>query len=198
MNTRWRTQRARTANGRRRSRPVLVAAYVLGLAAFPGAVSLGQSSAPTLSGEATLEGGEQGRFQPLSWQLLAGFVYEVPGPFEEASAQAIARSRASVPERVRALDGKEVALRGYVIPLDTRRGRVTSFVLAASNQIGCCFGDSLAMNEWVAVDVPKGQEFESEPFEIATVLGKLHVGEEVEDGYVMGLYRMVPQKIRKG
>jgi hypothetical protein len=184
---------------RRRSRRGLVAAYVVALAVLPSAASLGQSDDPAIASPAKLEKGEEGHFQTLSWQTLAGFDYQLPDPLDETSPDEILRrSKALVPQRIRALDGKDVALRGFVIPLDVERGRITSFVLAATNQIGCCFGDSLFMNEWVIVDVPKGQTFECKPFELATVLGKLHVGEDVQDGFVMSLYRMLAQKIRKG
>jgi hypothetical protein len=187
------------SQGNRWTRLALIAAGGLALAALPSAVALGQPVDPSGAAQIHLDPGEERRFQPLSWRLLTSFAYDIPGLFEEASKEEIARrSEAIVPQQIRALDGKDVALRGYVIPLDTQGTRITSFVLAATNQITCCFGDSLAMNEWVIVDVPEGQEFESEPFEMATVLGRFDVGEDVQDGFVMSLYRMVPEKIRKG
>jgi hypothetical protein len=191
----------RPSRGRHASKRALIAAYLVGLAVFPQLMTLGFSSGPALAGEAVLEKGEAGRFQPIAWEALAGFAYdsEIPGMGEAASKEEIARrSKEIVPQRVRALDGKNIALRGYVIPTDMEGNLVRSFILSAKNEIGCCFGDGLAMNQWVAVEVPKGQEFECDPLELATVLGKLEVGEQVEDGYVMSLYRMAAQKIRKG
>lgn len=177
----------------------MISGCILALGMFSAVVAFGQSGESAIASAAKLEKGEEGHFEALSWQTLAGFDYQLPDPLEEASPDEILRrSKALVPQRIRALDGKDVALRGFVIPLDVERGRITSFVLAATNQIGCCFGDSLFMNEWVIVDVPKGQTFECKPFELATVLGKLHVGEDVQDGFVMSLYRMLAQKIRKG
>jgi len=193
-------RRRRGDSGWRRARIALIGAYLLGLATIPYAMTLGFSDSSATAGEAELRGEDPGGFRTVSWELLGGFPYEfeMPAALQEASADEIARRQQEIlPERIRDLDGASVALRGYVIPTHVERGQIRSFVLAAKNQVGCCFGDGLAMNQWVEVEVPADQEFRSEPFALATVLGRLEVGEEIEHGYVLSLYRLAAQKIRE-
>ena len=78
------------------------------------------------------------------------------------------------------------------------RGRITEFILTAKNEIGCCFGSGLSMNQWIHVAVQEGRAFDLEPFGIATVLGLLEVGEEVRGGTVMSLYRMREATVGSG
>ena len=89
-------------------------------------------------------------------------------------------------------------MRGYVVPITVTRGRITEFVLAAKNELGCCFGSGLSMNQWIHVAVQEGRSFELEPFAIATVLGLREVGEEVRMGTVLSLYRMREATVRSG
>ncbi len=185
----------------RRLKYALIATYLAGLALVPQWATLGLQSAPALAGEAELEGEEKGRFQAVSWDLLAGFPYEfeMPGALEDASPDVLAERNARlIPVEVRALDGRPIAIRGHVIPIRVTRGRVTEFILAAKNEIGCCFGDGLLMNQWIHVQVAEAQAFDYEPFAIATVLGVLDVGEEVREGTVLSLYRMSDVAVRSG
>ncbi|MGH0034512.1 MAG: DUF3299 domain-containing protein [Myxococcota bacterium] len=190
--------------GRTRSRRWLkygvIATYLAGLALVPQWVSLGFRSAPTPA-EAELEGEERESFQPVSWDTLGGFTYDlqVPGALEDASPEALSERHGQLfPPEVRALDRRPVAVRGFVLPISMRDGRITEFILAAKNEIGCCFGDGLSMNQWIHVAAPEGRSFDLEPLGVATVLGLLEVGEEVRRGTVMSLYRMREAKVRPG
>jgi hypothetical protein len=179
----------------------VIATYLAGLALAPQWVFLGFRSAPALAGAGELEGKEAERFQPVSWELLAGFPYdfEMPGALEDSSPDALAeRNQQLIPPEVRALDRRPIAVRGYVIPITITRGRVTEFILAAKNEIGCCFGDGLSMNQWIHVAVPEGRSFDLDPLSIATVLGLLEVGEKVREGTVLSLYRMHEATVRSG
>ncbi|MCG8589297.1 MAG: DUF3299 domain-containing protein [Proteobacteria bacterium] len=191
----------RASGPRRYAKFVFIGVYLLGLATVPYAMTLGFTNSPSNVDEAELESSEAGRFQTISWEQLSGFPYdfEIPGMLEQASEEEIERrSQEIIPPRVRALDGQPIALRGYVIPTHLEGDVVRAFILAAKNEAGCCFGAGLSMNQWVAVEVPREHEFRSQPFALATVLGKLEVGEKVKNGYVMSLYRMAAQKIREG
>ena len=186
---------------RRGVKYALIGAYLVALATVPQYATLSFGNQPALEGKPQLEKAEKSRYTPLSWELLAGFPYdfELPGILEGASEEEIARrNREILPEHVRALNGRRIALRGYVIPTHVEGNRIRSFILAAKNEIGCCFGAGLAMNQWVAVEVAADEAFWIDLFELATVFGELQVGEEIQDGYVMSLYRMNAQRIRKG
>ncbi len=179
----------------------LVATYLAGLALVPQWAFLGFRTAPALAEEARLEGREAERFQPVSWDVLGGFPYEfeMPGALEDASPEALAeRNERLIPPEVRALDRRPIAVRGYAIPITIERGRVTEFILAAKNEVGCCFGAGLAMNQWIHVAVPEGRSVDLDPYEIATVLGLLEVGEEVRQGTVLSLYRMREATVGSG
>ena len=195
------TESMRASGPRNHARLARLGACLLAVAAIPCASTHAVQGGGATAGIAELGRGEDGRFRTVSWDLLSGFPYdfEIPGMLEQASKEEIARrSREIIPARVRALDGQLIALRGYVIPTEMEGDVVRSFILAAKNEVGCCFGAGLSMNQWVAVEVPEGDGFRCDPFVLATVLGKIEVGEEVEDGWVLSLYRMAAQKIRKG
>ncbi len=186
---------------RRGLKYLVIAGYLLALALVPHLVFLGFRDAPVIAGEAELEGQERDAFQSVSWDTLASFPYdfELPGTLEDASPEALAqRNERLIPAQVRALDRLPIAVRGYVIPISIEQGRVTEFILAAKNEIGCCFGDGLSMNQWIHVFVPEGRSFDLQPFGVATVLGRLEVGEVVEQGTVMSLYRMREATVRSG
>ncbi len=179
----------------------VIACYLVGLALIPQWVSFGFRSAPALAEEAELEGVEAERFQPISWEDLGGFAYEfdTPGMLADASPEALAeRHERLIPAEVRALDRRPVAIRGFVLPISIVNGRVSEFILTAKNEMGCCFGDGLSMNQWIHVAVPEGRSTELKPFGIATVLGVLEVGEEVKRGTVLSLYRMNGAAVRPG
>jgi len=189
-----------TRRRRRAFKYGFIAAYLVGLCTVPFWISLGFQSSPVSAGVADLQDGERGRFEAISWELLSGFSYEfeMAGTLEEASPEALAqRHERLIPDQVRALDGRSVAVRGYVIPVTTTRGRVTRFILAAKNEIGCCFGDGLLMNQWILVEAPGGVDVELRPFMPATALGVLEVGEDVRKGTVMSLYRMRDAALRE-
>ncbi len=184
---------------RRRLKYGAVAAYLAALALFPQWASLGFLGTPALEGEAELRGGEEERFQPVSWDVLGGYLYdfEVPGVIGDG-APGFPAQRSSIPPEVRALDRQAVAVRGYAIPIAMERGRITEFILAAKNEVGCCFGDGLAMNQWILVAVPEETTLDLKTFAIVTVLGVLEVGEEVREGVVLSLYRMREATVRSG
>ncbi|MEM7412809.1 MAG: hypothetical protein AAF430_21430 [Myxococcota bacterium] len=183
---------------RRGFKYALVATYLGWLVFVPEWAFLGFRSGPVAE-EATLEQSEAERYPPISWETLGGFPYEfeVPGTLDNMTPAALTeRHERLIPSHVRALDRRTVALRGYVIPMVIERGRVTEFILAAKNELGCCFGDGLAMNQWVRVAVPEGEKVEFGKPKLATVLGVLEVGEEVLEGTVMSLYRMHDATVR--
>jgi len=190
-----------TEQGSRRGarlRWIVIAVYLIVLATSPRVAFLGLGAAAT-AGAASLSEDEASRFRAVSWETLGGFPYEFapPGSLRAATpAELEKRNEEILPASVRTLDGAAVAIRGFVIPLTIRKGRVSEFVLAAKNDIGCCFGDGLAMNQWIVTSVEPGQEFPMKDFMEATALGRLSVGEEIKEGTVFSLYRLRASRIR--
>ncbi len=184
---------SRRARWRKR---LLVALGLFALATIPGWIVL-LAPAPTADLPELTQAAE-GEYTPVPWELLSGFVYDEPLGKELAGRtadQLRERTQRIFPEAVRALDGRHVAIRGFFIPAEIRRGKVTQFILAAKNDVGCCFGDGLGISEWIVVDVEEAEGL-SRFFGQVTTLGTLEVGEDVTDaGFVMSLYRMKAHRV---
>lgn len=101
------------------------------------------------------------------------------------------------PDSIRALDGKEVVVPGYMMPYDLdANGAVLSFYLVRSIMI-CCFGQPPRLNEVVRCETLPGhplQFFNNIPLR---VYGKLAVGEIREYGQVQALYRLKVEHIEE-
>ncbi|MBM4382364.1 MAG: DUF3299 domain-containing protein [Deltaproteobacteria bacterium] len=139
--------------------------------------------------EADLNRAERAKYSVVSWAQLTRS--SVPATlWEEPRAPVV------LPADVKALDGKSVALRGFVIPTWVEAGGVREFVLAAKNEIGCCFGDGLTINQLVVVSVPETKKLRLEPYRLMTVLGTLAVGEERSGEMLLSLYRMTADDVR--
>ena len=92
------------------------------------------------------------------------------------------------PPGVRKLDGRKVAIAGYMVPVDVGGGKVRSFLLSRS-MLGCCFADSPGITEMIKVQRADGGPLAYE--QTVRVTGTLVVGEEKDaDGVVENVYRI--------
>ena len=112
-----------------------------------------------------------------SWTVLGGFDYE------EGMA---------LPEAVRSLDGRKVGMTGYMMTLEEVED-IHEFLLLESVW-SCCFGIPAQLNQVILVDVvgTSGIQFTTWPI---LCLGRLSVGEEIEDGFVTSVYRLHAEKV---
>ena len=126
-----------------------------------------------------LEAGEDGPIL-VEFDRLAGFEYETDGSREADAGQ--------IPALILALDGREVGVRGFMLPVRVEGGLVREFLLMRDQSM-CCFGVIPEINEWVAVTMTsKGvRAMMDQP---VTVFGVLQVGEVFEHGVLAGIYRM--------
>ena len=67
----------------------------------------------------------EGTYQPVSFSLLSDFEYEVPDPLDAASST----QKDQVPAKVKALHGKLITVRGFMLPLDLDQDGVSQFML---------------------------------------------------------------------
>lgn len=124
-------------------------------------------------------------YQPVAFSTLSNFEYELPDPLDPSS-----KPPANViPPAVKALNGKMVALEGFMLPLDLTPAGVSVFMLNASIDM-CYFGAPVRMNEWVLVTMKAGTRAKFTHLS-TTVKGRLEVGEEMRNGRVTSLYRLV-------
>lgn len=150
-------------------------------------------SVPTLSQaemEALLErpdATEDGFLKP-GFDKLSAFKYDVYEVYSETnSGRAPLRSDDVIPPEIKAYDGKRVVVTGYVLPLRTRRGVVTEFLLMR-DQGTCCFGARAQINHFMRVNFPAGiKPADPVPW---IVRGTLRVGEVYVQGYLTGIYNL--------
>ncbi len=173
-----------------RARPIAIAVLTLLGSVLAGATAraIDPEPVPSVSSYATVE-----------WQVLADFFYDDPGlgGLDDVSAEALAKRHQKLPAAVRALDGKMVRVRGFAVPAELEGDRIASFLLFAQNELDCAFGHATSMNEWIMVQVRPGDRVELEPFEPMRVSGRLEVGEEIDSGMVLSLYRLTAHRVER-
>lgn len=133
-------------------------------------------------------------FYPTSFQALSEFDYEVPNPMESdgLTDKDVAEMNKQIPDTIKRLNQKQVAVKGFMVPVDFAEGKITSFILT-NNMMMCCFGIIPWYNEWVFVEMEEGCAFyDNMPISVA---GVIDVGEEIEDGFLLSLYRMKGKKV---
>lgn len=141
---------------------------------------------------ALLLGGCSGRhidYQAVSWKELASFTY---APSVRPSAKV--KKPVHIPPSIQRLDGASLRLSGYMMPVEMDGENVATFVLVR-NQAMCCFGRTPEMNEWVMVRFRGGSSVPMNMDRPISVSGNFEVGEEIEEGAVVSLYRMVADRV---
>jgi len=134
---------------------------------------------------------KDGKFLKVSFGALGSYEYEIPDPdvLREAEDPATVLGD-QIPKPLKDIDGSDVVIVGFMVPIEvTREGEVKSFALTQS-QAFCCFGVPPGMNEWIMVKMEEGKTAAFTLDLPVAAFGKLAVGEEIEDGYVMSVYRM--------
>ena len=148
---------------------------------------------------------EDGRHFKVTFGQLGCYMYEMPDPTVLRDAEdPHALLKDQIPPEIKALDGEPVLLLGFMVPVEfDSRGKLAAFAIT-QNQAFCCYGVTPAMNDWVMVRVPEGQGVEYRQQEPVAVYGVLEVGELLDEGYVLSLYRLtatevisVPQLLRR-
>lgn len=101
------------------------------------------------------------KFQPLgytptSFTVLARFFLNVPPPGASPEATPGARweeLKRQIPQDVLDLEGRKVAIAGFLLPVALEHGRTREFLLLRT-QSACCFGLVPRVNELIIVNVP--------------------------------------------
>ena len=109
--------------------------------------------------------------------------YEFVAPPDESGAP---EAEKQIPEPVRALDAKKVAVTGFMLPVKMSEGLVTEFLLVKDPMM-CCYGVMPKVTEWVVVKM-SGKGVPPLMDVPVTFEGTLQVGQLYEGGYLTGLY----------
>lgn len=119
-------------------------------------------------------------------------IYETVDPATLAYAPKIL---GTIPPKILELDGKKVAVKGFLLPLKQAEGFTTEFLLL-KDQSMCCFGMSPKVNEWIQVQMP-GKGVPARKDELVVLCGTLHVGEFKHSQQLAGVYRLEGDKLTK-
>jgi hypothetical protein len=149
------------------------------------------SVAPKPQEKETPAAGEE--FIEVGFDFLAGFEYEMPNETNVNTNAPAKPAKEQIPDRIKALDRKRVALKGFMLPLKVEGGLITE-MLVMRDQSMCCYGTVPKINEWVSVKmVNKGVKPVMD--QAVTLYGALKVGEMYENGYLVGIYQMDGEKM---
>jgi hypothetical protein len=109
--------------------------------------------------------------------------------FDVLTSYDYVKGMANLPDAIKALDGKTVTMRGFLLPL-YEFDDIHEFVLVA-NHMSCCFGIPSGMNGQVYVKLAgagRGLPNTNEPIEVR---GTFHAREREVEGYVLSIYEVV-------
>ena len=130
-------------------------------------------------------------YKNLNISTLADFEYEVPTDRDIVENESYRNSQ--IPEKIMKLDGQKVAITGFMMPVRIDKdGKVEEFALNGNYDM-CFYGAPSSLNQWVHVKMNAGAKakFSHNP---TTVSGVLEVGELVQDGEIISLYRLKGDK----
>ncbi len=119
----------------------------------------------------------------LNFDRLAGYLVKQPTVYRATPETPIVVPE--IPASLRAINGRQAVVSGFMLPLKLEGGRTTEFLLMRDQSL-CCFGRVPMLNEWIYVRMPKGTETAKDV--PVSFRGKLSVGEQLDDGYLIGIY----------
>lgn len=136
----------------------------------------------------------EGDYQRVSFSQMGSWEYRPLKFPAEGDLPAGMLGLDRFPEPIRALDGKKIAIEGFMIPVEVERDKVKSFVFVSSPLV-CCFGQVPKLNEWFLVKMAgEGRAYIMMDLPI-TVRGRLSMGEEIKNRSVVSLYRIEADEV---
>jgi hypothetical protein len=122
----------------------------------------------------------------LGFDRLAGFAYVVPE--YTGTTPPPTPNTNQIPAAIKGFDGRKVAIKGFMLPLKVKEGKVTEMLLMRDQSM-CCFGAVPKINEFLTVKMV-GDGTKAVMDQAVTLVGTLKVGEFSENGYLLGIYQM--------
>jgi hypothetical protein len=126
-------------------------------------------------------------FQYVGFNILSGYDWEMPDPLDPTAKV----PKNEIPATVKALNGKPIYLKGFMLPLDLDAQGVTKFMLNASIDM-CYFGAPVRLNDWIMITMKTGKKAKFTHLPTA-VWGRLEVGEEIKNGRTVSIYRLMAE-----
>lgn len=113
-------------------------------------------------------------------------------PFPVLTGWTYTQGLDGMPDSVRELDGDEVAMMGFMLPLDEVTG-MRRFLLVQSLW-SCCYGTPPDLNGIVHVELPEGRTMDYS-FEPVAVVGTFRVRARTEHSYVVDIFQIDAQTV---
>lgn len=135
-------------------------------------------------------------YEPITFAQLSAFEFELKPALVKAGEGTTTSADevvGQIPPAIRQLNGRKVALQGFIVPLRMDDGLAVEFLLVRDQTL-CCFGRLPKVNEWVLVRT-LGKGAKPVMDEPVTVCGRIEVGDQRENGILVGLYRMEVDRV---
>jgi hypothetical protein len=135
-----------------------------------------------------------GELLSVGFDELASYNFEVPEETSVTNQTAtIDKTDRQIPLTVKAFNQKKVSIKGFMLPLKVQDGSVTEFLIM-KDQSMCCYGNVPKITEWISVKTT-GKGVKAIMDQPVSIQGTLHVGAMLENGYLVGIYRMDGDKL---
>jgi hypothetical protein len=125
-------------------------------------------------------------YKEITFNNLSDFYYYTPEPGEKPDPALMSKS--SIPNDIKALNGKKISLSGFMMPIDQDAEGSREFVLNGNFDM-CGFGGPTSINQWVVVKYTGNGKVPYTHLPM-TIFGELEVGEDYRDGSLFSIYRM--------
>lgn len=129
----------------------------------------------------------------VGFEKLSNFKCDTYYEIEPPLRHPVVKLRDPVPDSIKALDERRIAVTGYMLPLRTGAKGCTDLLLVR-DQASCCFGRAPKMNHWIHVAAPEPGLRVATGYPV-TILGTLRVGPFSENGSIISLYEMQGDKL---
>ena len=95
-----------------------------------------------------------------------------------------------IPDPIKTLNKKRVAVQGFMFPITRERENVRTFLLVKDRSL-CCFGRTPRMNDKIYVRMREGRTAQNIMDQVITVFGVLEVGEVFDkNGQLTSIYNL--------
>lgn len=136
----------------------------------------------------------------VGFEILGGYAFKLTKAGATAigagDATALAAVNAQIPELIRQLDGKKVAVSGYMLPMKMEGALTTEFLLVANSML-CCYGVIPPMNQWATVKMTRRGVTAQQDVPIQ-VFGTLRVQTRIENGALSAIYHLDAERVQGG
>lgn len=146
------------------------------------------ASEPVKTMQAAVKADANG-YIPVTLETLSGFEADWLNPDEEEGIVPNPFKNKKIPQSIKDLNGKKVAINGFVFPTDMDEDKMTGFLLLKYIP-GCFFCEMPRANDWVRVTLKDTKSLKDWTDQPVIVYGTLEVGEEKENGFVTSFYRL--------